>query len=74
MKTRQKKPMSFKEMLDKYISIKGLDIVVHLKDGKSIELNKNRDLIEDEIVMFDKKNLETRIAIPDVSSIDLYAM
>ncbi|HRX15399.1 MAG TPA: hypothetical protein P5123_03715 [Spirochaetota bacterium] len=74
MKTRQKKPMGFKEMLDKYISIKGLDIVVHLKDGKSIELNKNRDLIEDEIVMFDKKNLETRIAIPDVSSIDLYAM
>jgi hypothetical protein len=74
VKTRKKKPYDFKSSLTKYLSIKGLDIVVHMKDGKSIELKKNRNLEEDFIVMHDKKNIETRIPIEQVSSIDLFAM
>ncbi len=71
---RTKKPVPFKDMLSKYIDIKGLDIVVYLKNGSSIELNKNRNLIDDEIIMKDKKNSETRIPISHVDSIDLFAM
>jgi hypothetical protein len=74
MKPRKRKPSSFKELLGKYIEIKGLDIVVYLKDGNMIELNKNRNLVDDEIIMKDKRNSETRIPISTVDSIDLYAM
>ncbi|MFW6365333.1 MAG: hypothetical protein ACOC2H_02530 [Spirochaetota bacterium] len=74
MKRGRKEPLPFKDMLSKYIDIKGLDIVVYLKNGSSIELNKNRDLVNDEIIMRDKRNSETRIPISHVSSIDLFAM
>lgn len=74
MRTRTKKPYDFKSTLTKYLPIKGLDIIVHLKDGESIELKKNRNLEENFIVMLDNKNFETRIPIESVSSIDLFAM
>jgi hypothetical protein len=67
------KSVSFKKQLKKYLAIKGLDIVVYLMNGKSIELHKNRMLVKDEIVIFDKNNREFRIPITQIKSVDLYA-
>ncbi|MFH0976657.1 MAG: hypothetical protein V1874_12815 [Spirochaetota bacterium] len=67
------KKSNFKSLLNKYLDIKGLDIVVLLEDGKEIELYKNRKLIKNEIVYSDKSNKEYRIPIHSIKSIDLYA-
>jgi hypothetical protein len=64
---------SFRKTLERYLNIKGLDIVVKLSDGKTVELYKNRSLDKDEIVMFDASYGEKRIPLAMVTSIDLYA-
>ncbi len=64
---------NFKSLLNKYLSIKGLDIVVFLENGKEIELYKNRKLVRNEIIYSDKSNKELRIPIAKIKSIDLYA-
>lgn len=69
----KKKVKSFKTQLRKYLGIKGLDIVVYLRDGKSVELNKNRVLVKDDIVLTDKNNREVRIPISQIISVDLFA-
>lgn len=69
----KRKRHSFKSQLKKYLGIKGLDIVVHLMDGKAIELNKNRRLVKDVIIIVDKNNKEHRIPITKIKAVDLYA-
>jgi len=64
---------NFKKLLKKYLSIKGLDIVVYLNDGAVIELNKNRILVKNEIIIRDKNDRETRIDIASIKSVELYA-
>ncbi len=64
---------NFKSLLNKYLEIKGLDIIVLLDNGKEIEIYKNRKLIKNEIVYSDKHNKELRIPIEKIKSIDLYA-
>jgi len=63
----------FHSLLKHYLSIKGLDIIVILKDGKRIELHKNRSMTQDEIVVTDRHNREMRIPIAAIKSIDLFA-
>lgn len=72
MKNSRKKT-NFKSLLTKYLSIKGLDIIVFLNNGKEIELQKNRKLVKNEIIYSDKNNKEIRIKISQIESIDLYA-
>jgi len=67
------KKNTFRVQLNKYLDIKGLDIVVLLDDGKEIELYKNRKLVKNEIIYSDKSNKELRINIARIKSIDLYA-
>lgn len=64
---------NFKKQLKKYLAIKGLDIVVYLLDGKAIELNKNRTLVKNEIVLIDKNNREVRIPLTTIKAVDMYA-
>ncbi len=64
---------NFKKLLKKYLSIKGLDIVVYLEDGAIIELNKNRVLVKNEIIVRDNNNRELRIDISSIKSVELYA-
>lgn len=73
MRKTNKKSKSFKELLEKYLEIKGLDIIVLLENGLEVELYKNRSLINDMIVTFDKANKEKRIPLSQVKSVDLYA-
>ncbi|MBN2403061.1 MAG: hypothetical protein JXN64_11765 [Spirochaetes bacterium] len=69
----RKKKSNFKSLLNKYLDIKGLDIVVLLDNGKEVEIYKNRKLVKNEIVYSDKHNKELRIPIGKIKSIDLYA-
>jgi hypothetical protein len=71
--SRRKKKNNFKELLKKYLDIKGLDIVILLSSGAEVELNKNRVLVNNEIVTFDKGNRETRIPLSEIKSVELYA-
>ncbi|MCU0847402.1 MAG: hypothetical protein MUD12_05900 [Spirochaetes bacterium] len=71
-KTKNKKS-NFRDLLRKYLDIKGLDIIIVTEDGREIELNKNRLLVDDEIVTFDKKNEEKRIPLSQIRSVDMYA-
>jgi len=73
MKEGRKKRNNFRDTLEKYLDIKGLDIVVLLNDGNEVELYKNRMLIDDVIVTVDGSNKEFRIPISNIRSVDLYA-
>ena len=70
---KKQNKMNFKKLLRKYLAIKGLDIIVYLEDGKTIELDKNRELVKDEILIYDKNNNVTRIPLANVISVDLFA-
>ena len=69
-KTRKK---NFKQLLAKYLDIKGLDIILVLEDGKEIELYKNRSIVGDMIVTFDVDNGEKKIPLKTVKHVDMYA-
>ena len=64
----------FRTMLGKYTPIKGLDIIVYLKDGQKVELLKNREIQDETIVMFDKRNTVTAIPLNTIVSVDLFAI
>ncbi len=63
----------FRMMLEKYLDIKGLDIIVYLSDGNKVELNKSRKLVKNTIVLTDANNREIRIPLSSIRSVDLYA-
>ena len=73
MALRKKKRKNFKQLLEKYLDIKGLDIIIVLEDGKEIELSKNRSIINDMIVTFDTNNGEKKIPLAKIIQVDLYA-
>ena len=73
MPHKKNKRKNFKQLLAKYLDIKGLDIIIVLEDGKEIELYKNRSIIDDMIVTFDVNNGEKKIPLSRVKHVDLYA-
>ena len=62
----------FKETLERYIGYRGIDIVLHLKDGKVIELDKNR-LMDGEFVVGNLEAGQVRIAIQEIQKADFFA-
>ncbi len=73
MAHRKTKKKNFRQMLTKYLDIKGLDIIIVLEDGKEIELYKNRSIVGDMIVTFDIDNGEKKIPLKNVRHVDMYA-
>ena len=73
MKRSKKKTKSFKEMLKIYLQIKGLDIIVQLKDGEEIQLDKNRVLKNNVIITMVNGIQEKKIPLSKISSVDMYA-
>jgi hypothetical protein len=73
MKETKMKSKSFRELLEKYLEIKGLDIIVVLNDGTEVELYKNREIIDDMIVTVDNYHNRQKIPIADVKSVDMFA-
>jgi len=62
----------FKKTLERYIGYRGIDIVLHLKDGKVIELDKNRKM-DGEFVVGNLEEGQVRIAIQEIQKADFYA-
>jgi len=73
MKETKTKSKSFMELLEKYLEIKGLDIVVVLSNGEEIELYKNREIIDGMIVAIDNFQNKQNIPIADIKSVDMFA-
>jgi len=73
MKESKKEAKTFRDLLEKYLEIKGLDIVVILNDGTEVELYKNREIINDMIIAIDNSNKKQSIPISDVKSVDMFA-
>ena len=73
MQESGKTSKNFITMLKKYLAIKGLDIVVILKDGSEIELFKNRELIDNVIITLEKGKGEKKINLSDIKSVDMFA-
>ena len=73
MKKSEKTSKNFKLMLKKYIAIRGLDIIVFLKDGSEVELFKNREIIDDIIITLENGKSEKRISLSDIKSVDMFA-
>ncbi|HOP63805.1 MAG TPA: hypothetical protein PK358_14350 [Spirochaetota bacterium] len=67
------KNKTFRDLLEKYIEIKGLDIVVVLKDGSEVELYKNRQIIDDMIITLDNCENSQKIPISNIKSVDMFA-
>ncbi|HOK01266.1 MAG TPA: hypothetical protein PKX79_06365 [Spirochaetota bacterium] len=68
-----KKNNRFRKLLEKYLEIKGLDIVVVLDDGTEIELYKNRQLIDDMIITMDNYQNKQQIPLSRIKSVDMFA-
>jgi hypothetical protein len=73
MKQPTKTSNNFKKMLEKYIAIRGLDIVVILTDGSEVVLFKNREIIDDVIITLEKGKGEKKISLSDIKSVDMFA-
>ena len=73
MRKSQKKNKSFRDLLEMYLSIKGLDIIIQLKDGREIHLDKNRELRDNMIVTVENGKKEKKIPISKITAVDLYA-
>jgi uncharacterized protein (DUF488 family) len=73
MAQKRHKRKNFRQLLAKYLDIKGLDIVIVLEDGREIELYKNRSIINDMIVTFDVNNGERKIPLKRIKHVDMYA-
>jgi hypothetical protein len=73
MAHKKAKKKNFKQLLSKYLDIKGLDIIIVLEDGKEVELYKNRSIVGDMIVTFDVDNGERKIPLKRIKHVDMYA-
>jgi hypothetical protein len=73
MAHKKAKKKNFKQLLTKYLDIKGLDIILVLDGGEEIELYKNRSIVGDMIVTFDIDNGEKQIPLKQVKHVDMYA-
>lgn len=73
MAHKKAKKKNFKQLLAKYLDIKGLDIVIVLEDGNEVELYKNRSIVGDMIVTFDVDNGERKIPLKRIKHVDMYA-
>ncbi len=63
----------FRMLLEKYLDIKGLDIIVVLNDGSEVELYKNRQIIDDMIITIDNYDNSQKIPIAQIKSVDMFA-
>jgi hypothetical protein len=63
----------FKKQLEQYIQFRGIDIILHLKDGTVIELDKNRKMDGDMIVRNTREGKRENIHLDEVLKADFYA-
>lgn len=68
----QEQAARFRSQLERYINYRGIDIVLHLKDGSRVELDRNRKMIGEEIVYFPSKNLTSAVELANISCAEFF--
>ena len=68
-----KRADEFKKTLERYINYRGIDIILHLKDGTVIELDKNRIMDGDVVIKKGKEGIVARIELETIKKADFYA-
>lgn len=63
----------FKKTLARYIDYRGIDIVLHLKNGTVIELDKNRRLNGDVVIKNGKFGIVAEIEISEIQKAEFFA-
>ena len=63
----------FKKQLEQYIAFRGIDIILHLKDGTTIELDKNRRMDGDVVVRNTREGKKETIHMDEIVKADFYA-
>ena len=63
----------FKQQLIRFIPFRGIDIVLHLEDGRVLELDKNRQMQGDLILKKNRSTIEMSIPIDEVVRAEFYA-
>ena len=64
---------NFKKILSRYVNYRGIDIVLYLKDGTVIELDKNRKLDGDVVIKNGKEGIVARIELSDIRKAGFFA-
>ena len=64
--------LAFKKQLEQFIQFRGIDIVLYLKDGTVLELDKNRRM-EGDIVIRNEQGSQYSIHIEEIVKADFYA-
>ncbi|PJZ79104.1 hypothetical protein [Leptospira neocaledonica] len=70
MKDRAKQ---FKDTLERYINYRGIDIILTLKDGTVIELDKNRKMNGNVVIKNGDFGIEAEIEISSIQKADFFA-
>ena len=63
----------FPALLQKYVSIKTIDIKLTLKNGSEIILNRDREFIDDTVMVYREGQLFMSIPMNDILKADLFA-
>ena len=64
----------FNRLLHKYVTFRGIDIILYLADGSIVELDKNRTIEGDFILKKDsRQQVEQAIRIADIRKAEFYA-
>ncbi|TGK04193.1 hypothetical protein EHQ53_03325 [Leptospira langatensis] len=63
----------FKNTLERYINYRGIDIILTLKDGTVIELDKNRRMDGDVVIKNGDFGIEATIEIAQIQKADFFA-
>ena len=56
----------FKKQLQQYIQFRGIDIILHLKDGSTMELDKNRKMEGDIVIRNSRDGKQNEIHIEEI--------
>ena len=64
----------FSRLLNKYITFRGIDIVLYLADGTVVELDKNRHIEGDKIFKKDsRQKVEMIISVEEIEKAEIFA-
>lgn len=63
----------FKKQLQQYIDFRGIDIVLHLKDGTYVELDKNRTMEGDVIIKNGREGIAASVRLEEIIKADFFA-
>lgn len=69
----QLKQQEFQRQLRRFIPFRGIDIVLYLKDGRKMELDKNRVMEGNLILRNTRSGLQKAVDINEVVQADFFA-